>query len=460
MAAAAQARRVRGRGWDPEDHPESVLSGRTNDEVKADPDRIWRSDLPPAQASIALRPPAIAGPDDAELAALDALGPGGTWQVFGRGAAADQPGQGAVPRPGRRAAGHQARADPLRRPDRPGVLPYLAGRAAEHAPLPRRRRPSPASGTSSCPTTRPTGCRAGTTPTPSPARPRPTWWSMSRPRWCGRPTSARWNGTRGPRGPTDPDSPTYALIDIDPGEAHHLGRRAGPGPAAPHRAGPPRRAGAAQGDRPARHPDLGTDRPRAELRRHPRLGRAAVQDDRRRRARPGELEVGRPRAGRAWPGSTTPRTSTTRPSSRPTARVPRRARRSPRRSRGTSSTTRRCGPTASRSARCSTAWPRAATCSAPCSARASNCRPSTSPADHTPGRSCSWAAVRATSQIPPETASTTRPVKTTARTVRLSWPGSCPARPDPTPPAATAAALTPAGTAVPGQPVYPAVRGE
>ena len=34
-------------GWDPEDHPASVLSGRTNDEVKADPDRIWRSDLPP-----------------------------------------------------------------------------------------------------------------------------------------------------------------------------------------------------------------------------------------------------------------------------------------------------------------------------------------------------------------------------------------------------------------------------
>ena len=26
-------------GWDPEDHPRSVLSGRTNEEVKADPDR-------------------------------------------------------------------------------------------------------------------------------------------------------------------------------------------------------------------------------------------------------------------------------------------------------------------------------------------------------------------------------------------------------------------------------------
>ena len=37
-------------GWDAEDHPYSVLSGRTNDEVKADPDRLWRSDLPAARA--------------------------------------------------------------------------------------------------------------------------------------------------------------------------------------------------------------------------------------------------------------------------------------------------------------------------------------------------------------------------------------------------------------------------
>jgi bifunctional non-homologous end joining protein LigD len=29
-------------GWDPEDHPRSVLSGRTNDEVAADPHRLWR----------------------------------------------------------------------------------------------------------------------------------------------------------------------------------------------------------------------------------------------------------------------------------------------------------------------------------------------------------------------------------------------------------------------------------
>jgi bifunctional non-homologous end joining protein LigD len=33
-------------GWEAEEHPRSVLTGRTNEEVKADPDRIWRSDLP------------------------------------------------------------------------------------------------------------------------------------------------------------------------------------------------------------------------------------------------------------------------------------------------------------------------------------------------------------------------------------------------------------------------------
>ena len=42
-------------GWNPEDYPESALSGRTNEQVRADPDREWRSDLPPAQASVALR---------------------------------------------------------------------------------------------------------------------------------------------------------------------------------------------------------------------------------------------------------------------------------------------------------------------------------------------------------------------------------------------------------------------
>jgi bifunctional non-homologous end joining protein LigD len=73
-------------GWNPEEHPHSVLSGRTNDEVKADPDLLWRSDLPPELAAVTVHPDAAtASADPDELARLDALRPaGGQWTVFGR----------------------------------------------------------------------------------------------------------------------------------------------------------------------------------------------------------------------------------------------------------------------------------------------------------------------------------------------------------------------------------------
>jgi bifunctional non-homologous end joining protein LigD len=67
--------------WDAGDHPRSVLSGRTSDEVKADPDRLWCSDLPAARASVTLK---AAPPADDELSALDSLKASGTWHVFGR----------------------------------------------------------------------------------------------------------------------------------------------------------------------------------------------------------------------------------------------------------------------------------------------------------------------------------------------------------------------------------------
>ena len=75
-------------GWDAEDHPRSVLSGRTNDEVQADPDRMWRSDLPAALAAVLLKPASEAVASEAvdpeSLQALDGLGNQGTWHVFGR----------------------------------------------------------------------------------------------------------------------------------------------------------------------------------------------------------------------------------------------------------------------------------------------------------------------------------------------------------------------------------------
>ncbi|HET9829960.1 MAG TPA: DNA polymerase ligase N-terminal domain-containing protein [Nocardioidaceae bacterium] len=69
-------------GWEPGDHPRSVLTGRTNDEVLADSDRVWRSDLPADRAEVVLKP---RGADVAEaLGSLGELGAQGTWEIFGR----------------------------------------------------------------------------------------------------------------------------------------------------------------------------------------------------------------------------------------------------------------------------------------------------------------------------------------------------------------------------------------
>jgi bifunctional non-homologous end joining protein LigD len=68
-------------GWDAEDHPHSVKSGRTNDEVAADPAAMWSSDAPAARAEVELH---HLRDDDPELQALDALGKSGTWEFRGR----------------------------------------------------------------------------------------------------------------------------------------------------------------------------------------------------------------------------------------------------------------------------------------------------------------------------------------------------------------------------------------
>lgn len=56
-------------GWDPEDHPRSVKSGRTNDEVKAAPAASWTGSR------------SWAGPTPDELEALDALHDAGDWRL-------------------------------------------------------------------------------------------------------------------------------------------------------------------------------------------------------------------------------------------------------------------------------------------------------------------------------------------------------------------------------------------
>jgi bifunctional non-homologous end joining protein LigD len=66
-------------GWDPEEHPRSVRSGRTNDEVAAAPHARWRSGHDAATAEEALVP-TWKGASTDDIAALGALpAAGGTW---------------------------------------------------------------------------------------------------------------------------------------------------------------------------------------------------------------------------------------------------------------------------------------------------------------------------------------------------------------------------------------------
>jgi len=68
--------------WDPEQHPYSVVSGRDNDDVAARRDRVWTRAGEVGTAGAAAAKAAGATAD--ELDALDALGDSGTWSVGGR----------------------------------------------------------------------------------------------------------------------------------------------------------------------------------------------------------------------------------------------------------------------------------------------------------------------------------------------------------------------------------------
>ncbi|MDR2986828.1 MAG: hypothetical protein LBV34_18520 [Nocardiopsaceae bacterium] len=207
------------RGWNPEDHPRSVLSGRTNDEVKADPDRLWRSDLPPDQASILLRPPAIKAASEEELNALAELGSNGTWEVYGHALRLTNLDKELFPgRPGapdgvtkRELIAYAARIAPV-------VVPYLAGRALnmhrfpggvgvpgfwhkqlpDHAPdwVPRWVNPEAERGKTT------------------------TYLVVDEPAalvWAANFGAIEWHAWTAKT--ISPRNPTYALIDIDPGSS-------------------------------------------------------------------------------------------------------------------------------------------------------------------------------------------------------------------------------------------------
>lgn len=204
-------------GWDPEDHPRSVKSGRTNDEVAADPPALWQSGVDAAGAELRLDvPERWDGPTAAELAALDELGRKGRWELAGRELALTNLDK--VLFPARDGSAAVTKRDLIRYVAEigPWMLPYLAGR-----PVNMHRFPNGVD--------------------------RPGFWHKAvpdhAPEWL-----VRWHNPEADQGETDcyvvpdglpslvwlanfaavelhpwtsrlPDvhAPTWALIDIDPG---------------------------------------------------------------------------------------------------------------------------------------------------------------------------------------------------------------------------------------------------
>lgn len=115
-------------GWDPEDHPHSVKSGKTNDEVAARPKAEWSSKVATV-AKWARNLGPFAGPTAEELQALDALKKEGEWHVGGQAVRVTNLDKVLFP-------GKGARGKPVTKRDlirynaqiAPWLLPYLAGR--------------------------------------------------------------------------------------------------------------------------------------------------------------------------------------------------------------------------------------------------------------------------------------------------------------------------------------------
>ena len=204
-------------GWDAEDHPHSVLSGRTNEEVLADPDRLWRSDLPAAEASIDLRAPAVPGPTDDELATLDDLGAGGSWEVFGRRLRVTNLDKVLFPaRPGeppvtkRELIRYAAQIAPV-------ALPYLRGRALNMHRYPEGAASGKGFWHKQLPTHAPAWLPRWDNPEADEGE-TTTYLVVDEPAalvWAANFGALEWHAWTSLT--SAPHRPTYALVDLDPG---------------------------------------------------------------------------------------------------------------------------------------------------------------------------------------------------------------------------------------------------
>jgi bifunctional non-homologous end joining protein LigD len=198
-------------GWDPEEHPRSVLSGRTNEEVRADPHWSWRSDAPAAEASVSLLPEPL--PDEA-IDALADLGAGGVWEVFGRRLKVTNldkvlfPGDPPVTK--RELLAYAARIAPV-------ALPYLEGRALNLHRYPEgadvkgfwhKQRPAHAPGWLGA-WDNPEAGPGETTTYVVADEPAALVWAANFGALEWHPWTSRTSA---------PHAPSYALIDLDPGE--------------------------------------------------------------------------------------------------------------------------------------------------------------------------------------------------------------------------------------------------
>ncbi|HEX5769777.1 MAG TPA: DNA polymerase ligase N-terminal domain-containing protein [Nocardioidaceae bacterium] len=203
-------------GWDPDDYPRSVLSGRTNVEVAEHPERLWRSDLPPAEASV----PATAhpdGPGEEALAELDAMGQKGTWHLFGRSLNVTNLGKELFP--GRDGEPPVTKRELLRYAAciAPVVLPYLEGRAVN-----LRRHPGGAHTKGFWHKQRPDHAPdwVGAWDNPAAGEGETTTYAvLDEPAavvWAAQFGALEWHPWTSRT--DEPQRPTYALIDLDPGD--------------------------------------------------------------------------------------------------------------------------------------------------------------------------------------------------------------------------------------------------